>query len=425
MYYVYLLMSSAIAFIPFFNMLPVKLRKLQYLAIYLLILSVAIFLDPLDQASTYFSIGGSFLLIYIFSPFKWLNLCCAAGAYLFNIILNHITLNLLEIVFNITTTELYSDHILIFTFVYMLILFILTYILGWVLRSKIKLQNIKFSPKILIAVSICLILCASMFIFNFSYAERVGYPPEVVRINGILFSLYFFLNIIILIFTFQTQRKEKELEIQIEQRNQLTNYMQNLEHINKSMRAFKHDYLNILTTMRCYIMDNNIEGLRIFFDEQILKTTEDSTLEIGKLSNMLILEIKGLLYTKIIVANAKGIKVSVKIPYPVTHVSMDIIDLVRILGIFLDNAIEASENLEEKKMDIVIIQKDTVSIIIANTCPDLTIPISSINEMGVSSKGENRGYGLYNVSKLLQKYPKVRLYTNYGSNYFEQTLEYL
>lgn len=273
------------------------------------------------------------------------------------------------------------------------------------------------------------ILCTAIFIFNFSYAAKIGYPPETTFINSLLFITYFVLNIIILIFTFQTQKKENELKNQVAQHQQLTKYMENLENINKNMRAFKHDYMNILSTIRGFIIDDDMKKLRDFFEEQILTQEHhrgNSIFEIGKLSNLLILELKGLLYTKIIEANTKEIDVNVDIPYPVTSVSIDIIDLSRILGVFLDNAIEANSSITKRQINIAILhEEESVSIIIGNNCAPLSIPISRIDNAGITTKGADRGYGLNNVSLLLKIYPKVLLFTHYKNNYFEQRLEHL
>ena len=57
-----------------------------------------------------------------------------------------------------------------------------------------------------------------------------------------------------------------------------------------------------------------------------------------------------------IYAHESGIDVTIDIPDKVDSFSMDTIDLARILGIFLDNAIEAALETQQPKIGLNIIQ---------------------------------------------------------------------
>ena len=91
-------------------------------------------------------------------------------------------------------------------------------------------------------------------------------------------------------------------------------------------------------------------------------------------------------------------------------VSSRISDLlwVDLLGTIFDNAIEALDGYEgERKiwLDIAESEKNRISVQITNTFDKLTISeISHFFEMGFSTKGDERGVGLYNVKKIVHKY---------------------
>ena len=89
---------------------------------------------------------------------------------------------------------------------------------------------------------------------------------------------------------------------------------------------------------------------------------------------------------KIIYAQEMGIDVSVEINQPLDRVNMDIIDLVRILGIFLDNAIEAALETDTPKMSFVIIQEDKETVFfMTNSFIDHHLQISELSRAGTSS----------------------------------------
>ena len=79
----------------------------------------------------------------------------------------------------------------------------------------------------------------------------------------------------------------------------------------------------------------------------------------------------------------------------------DFKQLGRLIGVYLDNAIEASSTSKEKKLGIeVYMQKEDVMLIISNTY-DGVIDTESVGKIRYSTKGNNRGYGLMLVNKIL------------------------
>jgi len=102
---------------------------------------------------------------------------------------------------------------------------------------------------------------------------------------------------------------------------------------------------------------------------------------------------------------------------------IDIIVLVRILGIFLDNSIEELKYLEKGNLSIAIflIEKDTY-IIIENTTKNDMQSLHELKKEGFSTKGKDRGLGLSNADQLIQKYPYLLWETSIEKNKFIQTL---
>jgi len=102
---------------------------------------------------------------------------------------------------------------------------------------------------------------------------------------------------------------------------------------------------------------------------------------------------------------------------------IDIIVLVRILGIFLDNSIEELKYLEKGNLSIAIflIEKDTY-IIIENTTKNDMQSLHELKKEEFSTKGKDRGLGLSNADQLIQRYPYLLWETSIEKNKFIQTL---
>ena len=105
---------------------------------------------------------------------------------------------------------------------------------------------------------------------------------------------------------------------------------------------------------------------------------------------------------------------------------MKIYEFARILGILLDNAIEASKECDEKIINITFRndQKNNRQlIIIENTYKNKDIDTEKIFEKGVSEKENHTGLGLWEVRKIIKKNNNINLFTNKTDQFFSQQLE--
>ena len=104
-------------------------------------------------------------------------------------------------------------------------------------------------------------------------------------------------------------------------------------------------------------------------------------------------------------------------------------ELCRILGILLDNAIEAAKMCEEKIINIQVrrdFKIDRKLIIIENTYKNKSLNIDKIFEKGYSTKKNNEelhGLGLWNIRRILHKNSNLNLFTTKKDKLFSQQLE--
>ena len=170
-----------------------------------------------------------------------------------------------------------------------------------------------------------------------------------------------------------------------------------------------------------------MDGLRQFFETKIFPTKnliDQGDYKLNQLSNIGVIEIKSLLSAKLIYAHESGIDVVIDIPDRVDRFPMDTIDLARILGIFLDNAIEASSAAKQPQIGLHIIQHEAgVSITISNRFQDHGAALHQLKQSGFSTKAGHQGIGLSNAQKIISSYDNVLLETTMQCGCFLQYME--
>ncbi|ARD74991.1 GHKL domain-containing protein [Staphylococcus xylosus] len=208
-------------------------------------------------------------------------------------------------------------------------------------------------------------------------------------------------------------------------------YTLQIEKINHEMRKFRHDYVNILSTLSDFIREEDMEGLRDYFHSEILPMQDSmqmNAIKINGIENLKVREIKGLLTTKILQAQEKNIRISIEVPEPIEKIDMPIINLSRVIGILLDNAIEASEKItEEPLIRIAFIKNEDTSVtfIVMNKCEQNMPKVHTLFQENFSTKGKNRGLGLSTLKELTDSTTNVLLDTTIDNNYFIQKVEIL
>ena len=263
--------------------------------------------------------------------------------------------------------------------------------------------------------------------FNVVLVNNIGIRGTVIEYSNILFASYFVLLLIILFVMIKTITKEMEYRNKKEQLQNLQDYTNSLEEMYTDMRKFRHDYVNILSSIVGYIEEDDMNGLKEHFYKNVMPLGEgikNNNFRIGLLKNIEIVELKGLLSSKIVRAQGKGIDVFVDISDKINNISMDIIDMVRVIGVFLDNAIEAAEICEKPIIKLGIIKKkEAILIVIINSCIEDTPPVYKVFQKGFSTKGKGRGMGLSNVRDILNKSSNIFLDTTIKNGEFIQKLE--
>lgn len=349
---------------------------------------------------------------------------------LFSYILCAVIANIVSLaldMFGISSTEIMGNYktILINVGVSTSMVYLISFIIGKVLRKFI--DRIQLPIKIWIILLINLLITVIVFLFNVLIGEKIGYSREIIFFNCILFALFATVSITSILLLFRAELVEMETKMKQDSFDNLQDYTEKIEKMYADVRAFKHDYINIMISMKSYIENDEMGKLHQYFINNIEPLGQQimtSKIKLNQLMHIQAIEIKSILSSKIIFASELGIDVNLEILEPVDIRGIDTIELIRILGIFLDNAIEAVQETEVPQIGISIINNNSsVAIIIKNNYQVQDIAYYNLGSAEISNKGANRGVGLYNVKTILSNYNNILLETSYNGQYFEQHLE--
>ena len=201
-------------------------------------------------------------------------------------------------------------------------------------------------------------------------------------------------------------------------------YIQSLEEIQKDVRIYRHDFRNIMTGMyldvkegKTEALENYMQGMLNDFDQRI-----GSKIQIAnQMMNLEIIELKSLLMTKLALMQTLNIPFHFEVMYPVVKCNMNIQDLLRCIGILLDNAIEEVKHTSGDIEIIITAQQNYVDFLINNSITDQP-DLLKMWKKGYSTKGDNRGMGLYSYQQIANQYANVSCSTDCRNERFYQEL---
>ena len=267
-----------------------------------------------------------------------------------------------------------------------------------------------------------------LVIQSLSYFEyEQGIQSTTVRHLILVFYLLFFMGIIKKLDTYLKDKLHERLDQeQVLRYRDMERYSRHIEELYKEVRSFRHDYTNLLTSLRLGIEEEDMEQIKEIYDSVLKDSSEklqDNKYDLGRLVNVRDRALKSLLAGKFIKAREKDIVFNVEVPEEIQVEGMRLLDFLTIVSILCDNAIEASAEASQPHVSIAFLKSGAQeTFIIENSIKEEGIDISEIFSFGVSSKGEERGVGLYTVMKIVESYPNASLNTTCQNQVFRQVL---
>ena len=378
-----------------------------------------------------FSILGYFIIMFAVIPITFAFIYNKMRVRIFNILIITLYITVLIKISEIVTSLLYIFiHIKpeLINLVDLLVYCILTVIITKKVKINLDMIFIKEYRKIHIFLLsiIIFILIFYNYLSIYSLLGKEDIPLYYMSI--ITISVFFILFSSITYNLVKNTKIKSEVKSENQKLEQQKKYILALEKNNNEIRKFKHDFNNIILGLDGYINNDDFdkEKLKKYFNSTIINYNNNIKLNnivIAKLNSIKVNSLKSLITNKVLVAQNNNIDVDINIEGEITDFYTDEMQLSRILGILLDNAIEASLELtHDKKIEMNIIQIDkTTDIQISNTFNNTGTPITDFNKEGFSTKGTNRGLGLSSAHEIANKL-NILLNTEIAGNTFIQNL---
>lgn len=392
---------------------------------YILLISVASTIckfaipSPFNTFINYFSMFLIVKNIFKISNLKTL-LAIIVPTIIFALV-NTLVLKPFLIIFNITYAQL--ETIPLYRMLYLFLVYILIYFIILIMRKlnfKINLkEDFNKENRIIISLNLLLgffTLCLQLII-SFFYTDVL--PAIVSFLSFISLLAYFFISIHSLIKTLKLQITTRDLKT-------AENYNETLSILYDNVKAFKHDFDNMVFTIGGFVNTDDMSGLKRYYKS--LEKDCQNTNNIALLNPMLINNpgIYNLLIAKYQKAQSENVEIQLEFFLDLNKLHMPIYDFSRMLGILIDNAIEAASVTNEKLVKLSFhdsTNSHIQSIVIENTYIHNNIDIHKIFEKGFTEKENHSGMGLWEVNQIIKRNNNLNLITEPNDNFFKQYLE--
>ena len=416
---------TTLLFTTILNIESTKKQKIVYVSIFSIIAIISSQFIP-TPFNTFINVIACPILVYfIFKANLLKSVLAEIIPYIFFVILGSLFINIYTIVSGIPTSQLQT--IPIHKILFSSLLYIFAYLIYLFIKKNnlyLSMSDLKNRKDNIVLLFNLLVGILAIFIQSYLATFYTNYLPFYITVTSVLVILiYFLISIYSLSRTVKLEKTTENLEEE-------KLYNKTLTILYDNIRVFKHDFNNIVQSIGGYISTNNMEGLKDFYS--------DLMDDCKKINNLAVLNpelinnpaVYSLLTSKYHKAEGLGIKMNFEIFLNLDGLNIKTYNLTRILGILLDNAIEASSKSDEKEIHITIRKDNKVNrdlFIIENTYSNKNIDTNRIFEKGYTSKieddGKSHGLGLWEVRQILSKNNNLNLFTTKSNRLFKQQLE--
>ena len=285
--------------------------------------------------------------------------------------------------------------------------------------TKYFSKDLSLTNKIVIAL-FCIFTLLIVFINVYMIYNLFTQLDFALLLSLVIFNIFLLVSVVML--TVRTTALQEARDI-IDYEKKLND---TLSCSYDSVREFKHDFSNIMQSIGGYLYTDDLDGLKTYYSS-IFKECEDlkklSILNKDVLNSPPVLSLVTEKYYR---AKELGLEFNIEVFIDFSNLHMDIYEFTRILGIFLDNSLEAASKSSKKLINIIIskdINNHFESIVIENSCPESNIDTVKIFDKNFSTKPKNSGIGLWKVKKILNKHDNISLNTSMNDDLFRHQMK--
>lgn len=249
---------------------------------------------------------------------------------------------------------------------------------------------------------------------------------------GSILATIVFICLLLIFFAMNAKKVQVEREIALNQKKfeqeHLQTYTDEIVALYNEIRGFRHDYAGMLVSMQMAIDSKDLQEIDRIYKEVLVKANQklrSDKYTYFDLNNIEDTALRSLIAQSIVYARNKDVEFTLEVKDIITRLSIDLLDIVRIMSVLLNNAVEGAAESYSKQMEVAVIKMDLETVIvIQNSCKYTMTPSEDLFELGFSTKGRNRGIGLNNVKEILDQYENIILETEMEDSKFRQIIRF-
>ena len=324
-----------------------------------------------------------------------------------------------------------DDFVLHYKGIFFLVVLLLTYFAILIIIRYFYLE-IKYFDKDYLYPFFKKVIVAFVFLHTLSFVSDIVSTVRHLNSFGSILSTIVFICLLLIFFAMNSYKVQIEKEIALKQKKfeqkHLQTYTDEIVKLYNEIRGFRHDYAGMLVSMQMAIDSEDLQEIDRVYNEVLVKANQKLRSEkytYFDLNNLEDSALRSLIAQSIVYARNNDVEFTLEVKDVITRLSMDLLDLVRIMSILLNNAVEGAADSYLKQMEVAVIKMDFETVIvIQNSCKITMTPSEDLFALGFSTKGRNRGLGLNNVKEILDKYDNIILETEMEDNTFRQIIRF-
>lgn len=208
---------------------------------------------------------------------------------------------------------------------------------------------------------------------------------------------------------------------------QLVEYSNITNNVLEEYRVVTHEHNNQLLIIRS-MLENKDKDINDYVENLLEKREGIKYKWIGELNHLPLSGLKGLINYKVLEMESLKLNKVISISKEVSKLKLEKMsmsekdNLYSIIGVYLDNAIQAAKESKEKEINIEIYKEKTEMVIIIANTYNGKIEINKLDNYGYTTKGKNHGIGLHIVKNIINNETIFNSKTYILDKYFVQEI---
>jgi len=247
------------------------------------------------------------------------------------------------------------------------------------------------------------LLCYALYLGAYAYVLDLSVISQtyVASASSLIFG--------IIVFYVVNNKNSRLTDAQL--LSEVSDYNELLGHRNQQLHLFKHDYQNILLSLSQYIQNEDLPALKTYFEDEVMASGQSLNVDVGpeQLRNLHVPALSGLIYSKYEAAASRQVELQLTVLQTIELPEAARVNIVRILGNLLDNAIDAAAQADHQvRLNVQQTSTGRVTFTIKNQVPaGETIDLARIKKSRFTTKPGHLGYGLSSIAQLASNNAQV------------------